>query len=257
MREVAVVLLSAALLSGCGSDNDTAEPADGPVVGATPSPSSGGTLDCAGREVSEARLAERIPATELSPSGQEAVRGRDVRKLGDLSAWLVIEDSAKTVTLVREIRKPEPDDGAGRIRTHELVTITHDFHPSIPGWFMSSAADCELRRTFDGLESSIVELDPAHLPRPGDTTVRVLVTEQACAGGRPATGLIRVLAIEPAADSMGISVGVAPRSGAQTCQGNPATPYELELPEALGDRALVDVGVYPARELKPSNRASR
>jgi hypothetical protein len=84
--------------------------------------------------------------------------------------------------------------------------------------------------------------------------VHLLVTERACASGEPATGRVRGSVLEVTATTIRITVGVVPADGGQDCQGNPPTPYVLDLPEPLGERVLVDAGVDPEREIKaPSN----
>jgi hypothetical protein len=55
-------------------------------------------------------------------------------------------------------------------------------------------------------------------------------------------------AIIPRADAMVVVFGVVPRSGDQSCQGNPETPARLVLPEALGDRTLLDGSAVPPRD---------
>jgi hypothetical protein len=37
-----------------------------------------------------------------------------------------------------------------------------------------------------------------------------------------------------------VTLAVVPRTGAQDCQGNPDTPFTLELDAPLGDRELLD-----------------
>lgn len=77
-------------------------------------------------------------------------------------------------------------------------------------------------------------------------TLRVLVTEKACASGRSAKGRIAKPRISYEDARVVITIGVTPLTGAQTCKANPATPLTVTLSEALGDRQLFDGGPYPA-----------
>lgn len=251
----------ALLIAGCGSDGDEpAGAAPGPTASvgtATSAVGAGGdTLRCATTEFSLRRLSERQPATELGTTGAQALADPDVTDLGDLTRWFVVEDSPKKVVIVRHLAKAKKRPVAPS-RTHEVVTVESLDARSSQGWSMTARSTCLPRRTFDGIEPADLELDPAKPARPGDRVVHLLVTENGCAGGQPATGRIRVVTLEPAADAVRLVLGVVPRGG--TCPSNPATPFALELPEPLGGRALVDAGVYPERRLNAAKarRATR
>lgn len=179
-----------------------------------------------------------------------AVRAESVNDLGDLGGWSILKDEPRFVSIIREIENPKLDR-AGFVRTHEVVVIEDLDAPNVQGWFMTSAQACELRRNFGDLENATVTLDPAAPPQPGDRWVRLLVTETACASGEPATGRVQVPLLEPGDDAVRVAFGVTRREGNQNCPGNPATPFTLELPEPLGERPLIDAGVYPERELTP------
>ncbi len=76
--------------------------------------------------------------------------------------------------------------------------------------------------------------------------LRCLVTETACASGRPADG--RILDPWVAVDETQVLVVFAVRAGtgAQTCQGNPSSRVRVDLGEPLGERQLLDGGRFPA-----------
>jgi hypothetical protein len=48
-----------------------------------------------------------------------------------------------------------------------------------------------------------------------------------------------------------VTIGVRPRGGGQDCQGHGPARYTVELPESLGDRDLLDGGVYPPVVVRP------
>lgn len=81
------------------------------------------------------------------------------------------------------------------------------------------------------------------------TTLKVLVTERACASGSSAKGRIARPRISYEADRVVITIGVKPLDGTQDCKANRPTPLTVTLSEALGDRQLYDGGPYPAAEV--------
>ncbi|MGI5191578.1 hypothetical protein ACQEVI_25790 [Promicromonospora sp. CA-289599] len=100
------------------------------------------------------------------------------------------------------------------------------------------------------LGEAILALDPDNLPDPESSQVHLLVTEVACAGGKAADGRVTLERLVEHEDRVELVVGVeAPPGEGQTCPSNPPTPFTVELDEPLGARTLVDVAVYPEREL--------
>lgn len=71
------------------------------------------------------------------------------------------------------------------------------------------------------------------------TTVRVLVTRLGCNGG--VTGQVQEPNIDLADDAVALTFSVRPGPpDSATCPGNDHVPYEVVLPEPLGQRALID-----------------
>lgn len=83
-------------------------------------------------------------------------------------------------------------------------------------------------------------LSPDEAPTSDSRTIRVLLTERACASGRSPEGRVLEPQIEYRVDAIFITLRVRSRAGAQECPGNPEYPLMIELGEPLGDRALVD-----------------
>jgi hypothetical protein len=79
------------------------------------------------------------------------------------------------------------------------------------------------------------------------TELPVLLQEQECAGGSYATGRIVAPLVNTSADSLTITFGVRPLVSelSVTCPANPWTPAILVLPEPLGERKLLDGGLFP------------
>ena len=95
-------------------------------------------------------------------------------------------------------------------------------------------------------------LDPSFpAPGPAATSLHILVWEQACSSGRPATGRISPPAITTSATTVTVTLGVVPLDGAESCQGPPGTPAVVSLPEPLGTRTLLDGGHQPAAPPAP------
>ena len=110
----------------------------------------------------------------------------------------------------------------------------------------ASSAARPLRAARDAIRASSWRLDPTQELRPDDTILRVLVSEQALAGGQSASG--RVLPPDLFADDgeLVLTIFVSPRPGFQTGARNPETPVRVELPHGVGSRRLVDGALVSA-----------
>jgi hypothetical protein len=92
------------------------------------------------------------------------------------------------------------------------------------------------------LATPTADLDPSTRQLP------IVVHELACSSGRTAEGRI-VAAVQYTADQVAVEIGVRPRQGDVDCQGNPATPFVVELDEPLGERSII--GEMWTRDLAP------
>lgn len=79
------------------------------------------------------------------------------------------------------------------------------------------------------------------------TRIPVLVQEDACAGGRDATGRVLPPWVHYGKTRVTVTYFIRPAEGPQTCQGVPPTKVTLELEESLNDRTLRDGGPFPPR----------
>ncbi len=85
-------------------------------------------------------------------------------------------------------------------------------------------------------------LDPS-TPEPGaDTTeLHVLLTERECVSGREIGDRLVGPQVVITDTDVRLAFAARPPPGdAQTCQGNPESPFTVELPERLGDREIID-----------------
>ena len=90
--------------------------------------------------------------------------------------------------------------------------------------------------------------DPDAEIGPDSTEFTAWVTEMACASGQSSADRIVGPDIQVSADEIVVTFGVRARLGAGTCPGNPPTRVAVRLPEALGDRVLLDGGRQPPEE---------
>lgn len=91
--------------------------------------------------------------------------------------------------------------------------------------------------------------DPSGEVGPDTTEFTAWVTETACASGQSSADRIIGPDIRVSADEVVVTFGVRARLAlAGTCQGNPPTRVIVSLPEALGERALLDGGREPPDE---------
>jgi len=103
-----------------------------------------------------------------------------------------------------------------------------------------------LRAVRDGVRASSWRLDPSFPPGPGDTELRILVTERTMATGTPAAK--RLLEPELYLDERlaVLRVYVRPLEGYVGRTIRYETPVIIRLPEPLGTRELVDGAVWSA-----------
>jgi hypothetical protein len=117
-------------------------------------------------------------------------------------------------------------------------------------WELDLAGECNPRVVLGaGLGPADWWVDPAGPPRTRETTeLDVLVLERSCAGGESSDGRIAPPFVLYQADAVVLTFGVIPREGAQRCPSHPPGRYHVRLDEPLGDRWLLDGGVFPPRD---------
>lgn len=112
------------------------------------------------------------------------------------------------------------------------------------GWRMGNYGDCFLMAVpSPGYGRANWALDPAFkAPGPDTRTLHLLVREEACSGGRSASGRISPAFVTWNANELVIEVFVLTLPGDHECPGVPATPAKLRLPVPLGNRTMFDAG---------------
>jgi hypothetical protein len=106
--------------------------------------------------------------------------------------------------------------------------------------------ECMLRRALPAL--NLADWSVKTAPKPGDTTIQIEVDEFAgCTDGKSAADRVQVPILEVTKDGIRVAFGFKPLKQAvgAVCKSSARTLYTLKLPEAIGDRPVIDVGVYP------------
>ncbi|MCP1413127.1 hypothetical protein [Paenarthrobacter sp. A20] len=206
---------------------------------------------CQGNEVSRQALDNPRPASELGPEAAPALAGRGVTAF-DPVTWLIAQESSDRVMLMNKLAAPQ-DHGHGDVRDYMYIVIsTHSMasEPGKPVWAVVESSTCTPTLDLGELRAGAVTLDPSLPPAPESDRVALLVTEFDCNSGKNAEGRIDVVKLVETESTVEVVLGVQP-AGAQwaTCQGNPATPFAVDLERPLGNRTILDAAVLPAREI--------
>jgi hypothetical protein len=153
------------------------------------------------------------------------------------SSWVRTSETADRVQFIG--RRPN-DEGW-------LVVnfVARDDH-----WELDMAGECKPRVVLGGgLGPADWWLDPAG-PRPGPaaTEFDALVHERSCASGESPEGRIAPPFVIYEAEAVVLTFGVVPKPGGGRCPSNPPGRFHVTLDEPIGDRWLLDGGVFPPRD---------
>ena len=114
------------------------------------------------------------------------------------------------------------------------------------GWVPDAWGPCSPEVIVPGLNLAEWALDPDEpRPEPEATRFTALVTERACASGRPVGDRLRPPKIRFTESRIVVLFTVVPQQGGQDCPGNPSSRVFVDLPEPLGLRQLYDGSVFP------------
>jgi hypothetical protein len=131
----------------------------------------------------------------------------------------------------RLLARTEDEALFGRGRPPRLHTAAFRRQGRRGTWaFMGESAARPLRATRDGIRASSWRPDPTRELNPEATTLRILLTEQAHAGGKGADGRVLAPDIHVASDEIVLTMFVTPRPGFQMRRPNPETPVRVALP---------------------------
>jgi hypothetical protein len=142
------------------------------------------------------------------------------------------------------------------ISTGGLVAIAVEHGDS--GWKARLTPPCEPRLSLPGLNAATWSLDTDELSPPPDATGFVaLVSETVCVSGRRADGRILppLIIREPTRVLVIFAIQPPPPApgGLENCAGPAPTRVRVELGEPLGERELLDGGVFPPQNVQQSS----
>lgn len=192
-------------------------------------------------------MLDQEPTAELEshPSAEglrlTIARGQQADILPQGGYWLAFRDDSTAQYIARS-------PGAGG-EDPRFVEATFNNEGSAP-WTLAGWGECRPTIVLDGLSLATWSLDP-NLPPPDATatTLTAIVTERACTGAQPMVGRLLPPSITYGAESISLVFAARPLQGEMfTCPGNPSTRVTVELSEPLGDRRLLDGGLFPPRD---------
>lgn len=246
------VLLNSAIgfalvLASCGSgERETGEASSDPEGGFAAGVAL--EVECGASVFALDDFADAPPASSLPDGPTGATDDAGAPAFDRSEAWKVVHQSEQRVDLLRELEEPL-DTGGGDVRTHEaraLEQITGANNVPDGTWLLTSAGPCVPRLIADN-DLGYADLTLAEKLSPAATSIELLVREQACASGAPATGRIELVELRETPEEVSVRIGVRPREGGQDCPSNPPTPFVVELSKPLAERSIVDASVVPPR----------
>jgi hypothetical protein len=183
-----------------------------------------------------------------------------------LPALAELDPHPSGVALRAFLADPEPGWGflaehywlAGRDETSAGYVAAWDGDPAFvylalddraTGWEVSGGGDCRPTLVIPDLGPATWQLDPEEgRPGPDATSFSALVTERSCASGQSSEDRVSPPMFSYGRDQVLVAFGVRPLGGMQNCPGNPETRVAVVLREPLGERELLDAGLFPPRD---------
>jgi hypothetical protein len=118
-----------------------------------------------------------------------------------------------------------------------------EFRRNGANWEPTGWGGCHWQPVADGYGLATWVL--AEASEPGDTTLMLNANERNCASGQPPDGREVVAAVISDDKSVTVTILVEPVQGGAECPSNPDFPFEVDLGEPLGERALFDGSEVP------------
>jgi len=241
-RGLAVAILGHALVVvACGAPAPSESPSGGAGPSASVEPVPGNVeLACGGEAVFPAEAILVAGTAETGGDlGAQALRTFLASPDGQgfpAAGWVKVADLPDRVEFVA--RKPDAGGWSAVAFTRQGENVVVD-----------RAGDCT-PAVFLGAEHGGADwwLDPAYpTPTAADTVIRLILRERNCASGTTPAERLEAPAIVYEPEAILVTIAVRERHGDQDCQGNPEFSLEITLEEAIGDRRLLDAGVWPPR----------
>lgn len=175
---------------------------------------------------------------------------RFFREFADRYSWFVADQSSSTRLLFGEPNEPnEGDSPNGDPLLGDSVYAYAYLELRNGRWAPRGWGDCRIELGADGWGNARFILDSTVRPDPQSSTLPVLATEVACAGGQAPWGReVRAVVVDETVEAVSIVILLEPPTGGQTCPSNPRFEFEVDLESPLGDRTVLDASVYPPLE---------
>ena len=171
-------------------------------------------------------------------------------------------DSPEARALASGFGSPEFPPGAGRGwrelgRTDDEVAFATGEPPVLDGFvvlrreggnwaYRQWGSGCIVQPYRPGRNLARWGLNPTASPlTPAARSITVVVNDRACASGVGPDERLDDPTVEVTPEALIVTFTSRPPSGDQNCPGNPAVKRTVELPEPLGNRELLDGGLYP------------
>jgi hypothetical protein len=153
--------------------------------------------------------------------------------------------SSSTLEGWRPIARTGEEALFGLRRPPDLMMVAVRKDPRRGTWSrLDQTAGRPLRVTRDGIRASSWRLDPTYEPRPDDTVLRILVTEQTYAGGKRADGRVLDPDLYEDEHELILTTFVTPIEGFVMGSPNPETPVRVALSRPVCSRELIDGALY-------------
>lgn len=238
VRTYLVALLWAIAVIGCGSDPmPTVSPSNGPDPATL-------RYSCAGGTGFLPSLLDQRGTAELEnhPSAEElrTVLIGDSMGLGylpDLGWWLVSRDEKEVHYITRLPQGLESPFGFVSLQARGGE------------WAFASGGSCLPEVVLEGRVPAGWTL-PSNQPalHPGRIEFTALVTDRICTAGQPVGERLLPPLVTYTESSVYVVFSARPYQGLTTCEGKPPTETMVRLREPLGNRNLLDAGVFPAAD---------
>lgn len=257
---VVTAAVAAGLLASCAASPEPTPVDSAPPVDAGSDVIGDGYL-CQGDRVSVDAFEARSPIADLSAERSSALAEAiwddgSPLVLDDPEQWWIASELDHRIVLMRELGDQEVDHIAmmvpltGADFERVAIELVGDAPNRTAGWYVMSSGLCALSVDLGTLTVPRVQLDPAMPPDPDSTVLHLLVTERVCNSGRDAEGRVELVELSEEPSSVSVVIGVRRAPGdVQTCPSNPATPFQVELSEPLGDRVIIDAALADPRPI--------
>lgn len=235
VRTFLVALLWTVTLIGCGSDPmPTASPSNGPDPATL-------RYSCAGPPGFLPTLLDEPGTGELedhtSAEALRAILADDPMGFGylpDSGWWLVSRDEKEAQYIARLAEVLESPFGYVSLQVRGGT------------WAFTSGGSCLPEVVLEGRVAAVWAL-PSNQPAPhrGAVEFTALVTDRICTGGQPVGDRLLPPLVTYTERSVYVVFSARPYQGLTTCQGKPPTETLVRLRESLGNRNLLDAGIFP------------